>query len=213
MAENTITFYFSITSRYAYLASTQMARIGDETGCEIVWTPVDASELRRMADSEPFDGRPVSGQYRSPYREQDLADWVAYYGVPYREPPDADGDLWWKGFGWEKMRLLSLAALAGQQLEAGPDYLHGLFRLMFAGATWPFDLPDILAVGAAHGLAAAELSARISDLGTDAQLTSNAAAAVAAGAFGVPSFVHGDKLFFGNDRLPLLVHHVRTLNA
>lgn len=210
MTENTVAFYFSITSRYAYLASTQVERLAHETGCTIRWMPVDAAELRGLADSEPFDGKPVSGQYRSPYREQDLADWVAYYGVPYREPPDADGDLWWKGFGWEKMRWLSLATLAGQKLGAGPGYIHALFHLMFAGDVWPFDLPEVLDIGAAHGLSRDALRARISAPETANHLTENAKSAVAEGAFGVPSFVYRGKLFFGNDRLTLLKHHILT---
>ncbi|MFK7942563.1 MAG: 2-hydroxychromene-2-carboxylate isomerase [Paracoccaceae bacterium] len=204
----TVTFYHSITSRYAYLASTQMAALADRTGCEIDWAPVDAAELRRLAQSEPFLGRPSSGQYRSPYREQDLADWVAYYDVPYREPPDDDGALWWQGFGWDKMRMLSRAALAGQELGGGAAFIHGLFHLMFVDTSWPFDKPEILSLAHRQGLDTTALGALMDTSALDARLTANARVACAAGAFGVPSFVYRGKLFFGNDRLVLLADHI-----
>jgi len=34
--------------------------------------------------------------------------------------------------------------------------------------------------------------------------------ALSAGAFGVPTFVVGDELFWGQDRIPLLVHYLKN---
>ncbi|MEO0617749.1 MAG: DsbA family protein [Pseudomonadota bacterium] len=206
-----IIFYFAIPSRYAYLAATQMDAFSRETGHEIIWTPVDGNELRQRSNSDPFNGAPPSGQYRSPYRENDLADWVDYYGVPYREPPEADGDVWWKGFGWEKMRMIALAALAGQDLGGSIAWHRALYDLMFVRDVWPFDLPEILAEGKTLGLDPDELAAKIQAKDTASRLTQNSEAAIAAGAFGVPSFVCADRVFFGNDRLPLLRHHLAKL--
>ena len=45
-------------------------------------------------------------------------------------------------------------------------------------------------------------------------LERNLDATLAAGAFGVPSFVVEDgELFWGQDRLPLLVHHLKRLGS
>ncbi|MEL7543514.1 MAG: DsbA family protein [Pseudomonadota bacterium] len=207
-----ITFYFAIPSRYAYLASTQMDVVARETGRQVIWTPVDGNELRRSSNSDPFNGAPPSGQYRSPYRERDLADWVDYYAVPYREPPEEDGDLWWKGFGWEKMRMIALAALAGQDLGGGTRWHQTLYELMFVRDAWPFDLPEILAEAKMLGIDPDALIAAIKADETSHRLTQNTEAAIAAGAFGVPSFVCDGKLFFGNDRLPLLRHYLGKAN-
>ncbi|MEM7190583.1 MAG: DsbA family protein [Pseudomonadota bacterium] len=203
-----IAFYYSITSRYAYLAHTQISWLEQETGVPVDWVPVDAVELRALADSEPFEGPPPSGQYRSPYRERDLADWVDFYAVPYREPPEANGELWWKGFEPERRRLMCLAALAGKEMGRGQEASRALFSLMFASDVWPIHRPEILDAVTALGLDRSELEARVGDPNTGKTLTQNAEAAVAAGAFGVPSFVWRGKMFFGNDRLPLLCHHI-----
>lgn len=47
---------------------------------------------------------------------------------------------------------------------------------------------------------------------TGAIYAANLAAALAAGAFGVPTFVAPDgAVFWGKDRLPLLIHHLKSL--
>ncbi|MGH6918166.1 MAG: DsbA family protein [Geminicoccaceae bacterium] len=48
---------------------------------------------------------------------------------------------------------------------------------------------------------------------TAARLAATVADAVAAGAFGVPSFVVGHEVYFGNDRLPLLRHALLLLSG
>lgn len=203
-----IAFYYSITSRYAYLAHTQISTLERQTGLSVDWIPVDAAELRALAESEPFEGPPPSGQYRSPYRERDLADWVDFYDVPYREPPEEDGALWWKGFEPERRRLMCLVALAGRDMGKGEDASRALFRLMFASDVWPIYRAQMIDVVVGLGLDRAELDTRVDAPKTAAALTRNAKEAVVAGAFGVPSFVWRGKMFFGNDRLPLLHHYI-----
>ena len=46
-----IDFYYSISSRYSYLASTQIDALESETGCTVSWFPVDGRELRALAAS------------------------------------------------------------------------------------------------------------------------------------------------------------------
>lgn len=37
-----VDFYYSIGSRYSYLASTQIAALEKETGCRVAWYPVNS---------------------------------------------------------------------------------------------------------------------------------------------------------------------------
>ena len=115
-ATSPITFYYSIGSRYSYLACTQIENLERETGCRVDWVPLDGSELRALSSSEVFVGEPASGQYRSPYRERDLEDWAAYYGVPYREPPSQNGVIWWQAMDSRVFRTWALASVAAGRL-------------------------------------------------------------------------------------------------
>ena len=206
-----IVFYFAVPSRYSYLASTQMERLSAQTGHDIIWTPVDGEELRQRAGNDQFNSSALSGQYKSPYRERDLADWVDYYGVPYREPPDESGELWWRGFGWQKMRQIALAALAGQELGGDARWFHALFHLMFVGDRWPFTLDDLLDVARANGLDPHGVRARMGQPDLSDRLSHNTEQALADGVFGVPSFCWSGKMFFGNDRLVILKHQLSKL--
>lgn len=58
-----VDFYYSIGSRYSYLASTQIAALEKETGCRVAWYPVNSLRLIDQRGVSPFKGEPVSGQY------------------------------------------------------------------------------------------------------------------------------------------------------
>lgn len=81
-----VDFYYSIGSRYSYLASTIIATLEKETGYCVVWHPVNSVKLIDQRGANPFKGEPTSGQYEWSYRELDAKRWAALYGVPYVEP-------------------------------------------------------------------------------------------------------------------------------
>jgi len=107
-----VEFFFSPGSRYCYLAASQIPRIEASTGCRFDWRPVRGAEIRALRGPDPFAGEPVSGQYDWAYRERDARMWAAYYGIPYREPPNHALDF----------ELLSRNAAAGKLLGAGASY-------------------------------------------------------------------------------------------
>jgi 2-hydroxychromene-2-carboxylate isomerase len=47
-----VDFYYSIGSRYSYLASTQIDALKQETGCHIEWHPINVSS----SSSSPTNG-------------------------------------------------------------------------------------------------------------------------------------------------------------
>jgi 2-hydroxychromene-2-carboxylate isomerase len=141
-------------------------------------------------------GQAVSGQYDWAYRRQDAERWAAYYGVPYREPHDVRFD----------PRRLALACTAAAALGAGEAFSRRLFRALFVDGTSPLDEEACAGLAREVGLDERGFRAALNQPETAARLAATVADAVAAGAFGVPSFVVGHEVYFGNDRLPLLRH-------
>ena len=128
-ARKTVRFYYAVGSRYSYLASTQMATLERQTGCEVVWRPLHSADLYALRGASPFEGRPVSGQYDWDYRRLDAERWADYYGVPYKEPRGAvDFD----------PRLLARACVAADTLGAVRPYSGSLFSAAFVES-----LPEI----------------------------------------------------------------------
>src|SRR5438309_10682297 len=126
-AERVVDFYYSIGSRYSYLASTQIAKRERETGSRVRWHPVNGPDIRKLRGRDPFAGEPLSGQYEWPYRRYDAECWANYYGVAFREPPSPHFDY----------RLLVKAATAAKRLGAVVPYSHALFRSVRDEGVWP----------------------------------------------------------------------------
>jgi 2-hydroxychromene-2-carboxylate isomerase len=195
----TVDFYFGIGSRYSYLAATQISRLAAETGARFIWKPVYSRELIERAGSDPFRPEVRRGQYDPAYRTQDAKRWAAYYGVPYKEPA-------WDRIDWKK---LALACVAADQLGAGEAYAIQLFGLCFGDGATRVDEANLGKIAVAVKLDAAGFAEVLASPSTTEQHDKSLAAAMNAGAFGVPTFVLDDgELFWGQDRLPLLRHRL-----
>jgi 2-hydroxychromene-2-carboxylate isomerase len=200
MAAAVVDFFYGIGSRYSYLASTRLERLAAETGCAIRWRPLFSGDLFALRSRDPFRGEPASAQYDWSYRRQDALRWAAYYGVPYREPDDVRFE----------PRRLALAATAAAALGAVEIFSRRLFEALFVDGLSPLD--DAACAGLARevGLDEAGFRRLLAEPETAARLAATVEEAAARGVFGVPSFVIGADVYFGNDRLSLLRHTLQN---
>jgi 2-hydroxychromene-2-carboxylate isomerase len=198
-----VDFYYGIGSRYSYLASTQLERLAAETGGEIRWRPLYSGDLFAARGVDPCAGTPVSGQYEWDYRKRDAERWAAYYGVPYREPDDVRFD----------PRRLALACTAAARLGAVAAFSRLLFQALFVDGVSPLDDDACAKLVAEAGLDQRRFRATLEQPETAARLQSTVEQALACGVFGVPTFVVGDEVYWGNDRLPLVRHALARADA
>ncbi|MCH7795668.1 MAG: 2-hydroxychromene-2-carboxylate isomerase [Proteobacteria bacterium] len=197
-----VDFYYGLGSRYSYLASTQLDRIAAATGCRFDWHPLKSGALMELRGGHPFRGEPASGQYEWPYRRLDAEAWAEFYGVPYREPVDFRVD----------PAYLAVAASAAKRLGAVEAYSRRLFQAIFVegGAIAEADL---IGFAADVGLDAQAFRTRLEDPATAELHEAALQEAHRRGAFGVPTFFVGKRLFWGNDRLPLVAHFIEKARA
>ena len=192
-------FFYGLGSRYCYLASGQIPRLEADTGCRVRWRPFYSADLFSARGADPFRGRPVSGQYDPDWRRFDAECWADYYRVPFREPTDVRF----------KPRRLALAATAAARLGALEGFSRRSFQAIFVDGTSPLGDAALGRLAQEAGLDLAEFRGALDDPATAAAHQATVAAALAAGVFGVPSFVLDGRVYFGNDRLPI-VRHVLT---
>jgi 2-hydroxychromene-2-carboxylate isomerase len=189
----TVDFYLGLGSRYSYLAASQVDRIEKTHGCRFVWKPIASGALMDRRGGNPFRGEPLSGQYDWGYREYDAKCWAGYYGIPFREPLAFRTD----------PAMLALACLAAEAQGALVPCCHLLQQRIFVDCETIDDtvlarLAEPLALDAEafqRDLRAPQTRARHEQLLDEAEER---------GAFGVPTFFLGDRMFWGNDRLVLL---------
>ena len=97
--------------------------------------------------------------------------------------------------------LAMRVAIAAERLGCGQAYRETMFKGLWENGL-KLDDPAVWAeTVAAAGLDAAALGALVEDPEVKAELVANTDAAVARGAFGVPTFFLGNEMWFGKDRL------------
>jgi 2-hydroxychromene-2-carboxylate isomerase len=188
----TVDFYLGLASRYSYLAASQVGRIEAQYGCRFVWKPIASGLLIGRRGDNPFQVGSGRGQYDWTYREYDAKSWAALYRVPFREPAlPADPT------------LPALACLAADHQGALVACCRLLLHLAFVEGS-VLDATTIAGLPARLGLEEGRFRRDLDGPQTRARHEALIDEAEQRGAFGVPTFFLGQRMFWGNDRLPLL---------
>lgn len=181
---NPVTFFFDFRSPYSYLAQSQLA----DLPATFDYRPMDVLALMKEVGNVPTS---VICAPKQRYARADLGRWAARYGVAFSPNP---------GMAQIDGLLLLRAALAGASLGQGDQASALIFRAMWAGDAPLAKAEDLAVLLAPLGVSAA----MIDDPARADELAANTAEAVARGVFGAPTFIAGDQMFFGNDRLDFL---------
>ena len=183
--------YFNFRSPYCYLASKRMFRLFDEFHANLVWRPLGG-----------YGGRsaPERAQVKMPIARQDVARWARRMGIPLSPPPKTT----------DPTRAGAGSLLAEQRGLLRP-YVVEVMRAEWARGEDIGDPDVLLAVGESVGLDRAELAEAIEAPERRERLNANWEEAQERGAFGVPTFIVGDDIFWGQDRLDFVEDHLREL--
>ena len=192
-----IEFFFGLGSRYSYLAFTQISRIEASLSCGFRLSPLSSVELMGLRGPSPFRDAPLSGQYQWDYRRRDAEAWASYYRVPFVEPKPLPED----------HRLMARACCAAELQGAIRGYCEVMFEAVFA-TNESIDAEACVAIASRMDLDAGLFREAMDSSAVEQSVSANARRAFERGAFGVPTFVIDDRMFWGNDRLVLLEHYL-----
>jgi 2-hydroxychromene-2-carboxylate isomerase len=191
-----IDVYYDFRSPYAFFASHRIRR-GDFAGSDIgwIWQPVSIDVLLNLqAGREPFAPYvdPLSGPKRA-HLIADVRRLASYYGAPLRPTKPQRPN---------SIPALHLAAM----LEEGE---RARFSNAVFDALWQeqadISEADVLVRCLIKSGARADALDRAFESSARTDVAERTAKAYALGVFGVPTFASGNELFFGNDRLDLLL--------
>jgi 2-hydroxychromene-2-carboxylate isomerase len=184
---DTVKFYFSFRSPYAWLAFHRLLHTGGE------W-PV---EFRRIPVFPPpnFPNDPAAVPAKLAYILADAQRVAAAYGLAVRWPQQGDTD-------W--MRPHAAYVYAAQQ-GCGDAFAMQVYAARFQrGADVGAD-ETLRAVATACGLDAAATLRACDDAAVHARVMEGMIEGLRDGLFGVPFFVHAGETYWGNDRLEWLL--------
>jgi len=188
----TIDFIFDFGSPNAYLAWKVLPAIAQRTGAAVNLIPCLLGGIFKATNNRsPVQAfGEVKGKLA--YEQLETRRFVARHGLSaFRGNPHFPVNT----------LLIMRGLIAARRAGLGDRYLE-----VVAAAMWEagekMDDPEVVArVLEAGGLPARTLLEATQDPEVKAELVANTEAAVARGAFGIPTFFVGDEMFFGKDRL------------
>lgn len=190
-----VDFIFDYGSPNAYLAHRVIPEIEARTGVSFNYLPCLLGGIFKLtANQSPLTAfAQVKGKLA--YEQLEMQRFVAQHGISeFRMNPY---------FPINTLDLMRMAA--GLELEGGAGlerFSDDIFHVMWEDPRNMND-PDIVSATLKElGYNATLMLNRCQFPEVKARLIVNTEKAVARGVFGVPSFLVGDQLFFGKDRLP-----------
>ena len=177
--------FFDLSSPYSYMAATQMKPLAEKTGAEVVWRPMVLGAVFKATGNE----MPARIPGKARWMGNDLMRWAAHYGVPFRFSSHFPAN------AIKAMRLVLV-----DDAKAADVALAG-FAAMWADDRDLTDEAVLRSIAEMGGLDPAAAMQAIETPAVKEKLRANTDEAIARGAFGAPTLIVGDELFWGNDRL------------
>jgi 2-hydroxychromene-2-carboxylate isomerase len=187
-----VIFYFDFGSPNAYLAHKVIPDIEARTGSKFLYVPALLGGIFKATGNQS----PVQAFANIPsklaYEGKETQRFIRRHGITeFARNPH---------FPVNTLQIMRGAVAAGR-LGVFEAYVEAVYRAMWVEGFKMDDPAVIESVLARAGLPAKALMALLQDDTVKAELIRNTQEAVAHGVFGSPSFLVGDELFFGKDRL------------
>lgn len=183
-------FFFDYVSPTAYLALPVAQGVAERTGATVVYRPMFLGGVMQATGNRPPGMVPAKGAYMN----RDMQRCADHIGLPFHSNP---------AFPMNTLGLvratIGLEPDPAEQLRFITTCFHACW-----GQPEPLDPSSKEAVAemcSANGFDASQIAALAASDAAKDKLRANTEEAVARGIFGAPSFLVGDELFFGHDRL------------
>ena len=184
-----IELWFEFASTYSYPAAMRAEQVAAEHGCDVIFQPFLLAPIFRAQgwDNSPFNLYPVKGRYMW----RDLARICDELSLPLQRPSQFPRN------GLFPARI----ACAARDERWLPSFVRNVYTANFAHDREISD-PNVVRQ-CLEGLVSEPEAwlQRAEAPEVKARLRANSDRAIELGIYGAPSFVVGDELFWGNDRL------------
>jgi 2-hydroxychromene-2-carboxylate isomerase len=190
MSKPLLEFWYEFASTYSYPAAMRVESLAKRAGVRLRWRPFLLGPIfgAQGWNDSPFNIYPAKGRYMW----RDLARICEAEGLPLTLPP-----VRFPQNGLKAARL----ALAGESDGWMPSFTRAVYTANFAGQK---DISDDAMLADILRNLGVDANAAIATANTPEnkdRLKQQTGEAAARGIFGAPSFLIGDEVFWGNDRL------------
>lgn len=184
-------FLFDFGGPNSYLAHKVLPEICTRTGAEAIYVPISLGGLFKLTNNQAPLMRYADTPAKRNYEMLEFDRFVRAHALPFKMNPR---------FPINSLQLMR-AAIAAQHLGCFMPYVDAIMAAMWEDGADMGDAEVVSHVLNKAGLDSAALSALAVDPQTKAELIANTEAAAERGAFGVPTFIVGEEMFWGKERL------------
>ncbi|MFA5122088.1 2-hydroxychromene-2-carboxylate isomerase [Zavarzinia sp.] len=197
-------FFFDISSPWTYLAFTRIEAVAAEGGATLTYRPFLVGGVFNAVNDSVYAWREKPNPVKLRYYVKDMQDWAREVGIVIGQPPV---------FPVNSVKVMRGCFVAAEHGVLVP-YAKALFEAYWGRLEDISQDAVIAPVLAAVGLDPAEFFAKIAAPDYKDRLRANTDELIARGGFGSPTmFVDGDDMYFGNDRLPLVLSALKRAQA
>jgi 2-hydroxychromene-2-carboxylate isomerase len=196
---NTVDYYFSVASPWAYLGSARFIEITRRYGAAVTVMPVELSRIFAASGGSAFSER---APQRQQYRQLELARWSHWLRIPLTLEPR---------FYPVDRRPASYLLIAAR--EAGLpvlDLSHRVLRAIWHEEKNIADWDTLRKLVLDAGLDGEALVNAAQSPAVARQFQRDTDLAIAAQVFGAPAYVVDGELFWGQDRLEFVEEKLAT---
>ncbi|MFT5330985.1 MAG: 2-hydroxychromene-2-carboxylate isomerase [Parasphingorhabdus sp.] len=196
----TVDFYFDLSSPWTCLAFHNIQPIIKDNGADIIWKPFLVGGVFNAVNQDVYAARENPDNRKFVHSFRVLKDWAALAGLPMNFPSEHHPV--------KSVHAMRLCCALEDDQAALHKFATAAFNAYY-GDQRNLDDPEVLiAIANEVGLDGTTLAAQTQDQAIKDRLRANTEAAIARGAYGSPSifvpFGEGERMYFGNDQLPLV---------
>ena len=189
-------FFYDLSSPWTYLAFNNIQPIIEETGAAVRWRPFLVGGVFNAVNPGIYEARAVPTDPKVAHNFRWLHEWARLADIPLVFPTEHHPV--------KSVLAMRVCCALEPEQNALQQFSAAAFDAYFAEGN-NIDDPAVLAgVADSCGLDGNSLIEQASQQSIKDQLRANTEAAIALGAYGSPSLFIADKLYFGNDQLPLV---------
>jgi carboxymethylenebutenolidase len=187
-----IDYYASLNSPWTHLGAARIEAMAAAHAASLRVYPVDFGTIFANSGGLPL---PRRSPQRQAYRLQELARWRDHLGIPIHIQP--------KFFPSSEAQTATCVIAVRETIgdHAAVRLAHAVLKAVWQEERNPADPAELAALINSVGLDPEAVTNLAADPKWEALRTADTQAALDRGVFGAPSYVIGDDIFWGQDRL------------
>jgi len=190
-----IDFYLDLISPFVYLAHGRLLRIARAHAMAVVYHPVDMTPIRRNAGNTGPSNSQIPAKLK--YMTKDRERWARLYGLPIA-----------RGLAGTSTGAFNRGLYLAAERNQADAYTEQASSMIWRESHDPGAKESAAELEARMGWHAGELAAFANSAETIERYAAEITAASAKDVFGVPTFIIGDEVWWGNDRLDFLEQYL-----